>query len=152
MNEYVNTPKLSNNNNQPIFVSGGGGYVGGRLIPRLLEDGYRVRALARSPEKLHSRRWGGHPLLEIVRGDVLDYPDLLKGVEGCRAAYYLIHSMNPAVDDFSHTDRVAAMNMTKAAAAVQLKQIIYLGGLGEQGSGLSHHLQSRSEVGASSKV
>jgi uncharacterized protein YbjT (DUF2867 family) len=148
MNEYVNSPKLSNDyNNQPIFVSGGGGYVGGRLVPRLLEDGYRVRALARSPEKLRSRRWGNHPQLEIVRGDILDYPSLLQGLEGCRAAYYLVHSMNPAVDDFSHTDRVAAMNMTKAAAAAKLEQIIYLGGLGEQGSGLSHHLQSRSEVG-----
>ncbi len=141
-------PKLTKNqSNNPIFVSGGGGYVGGRLIPRLLEDGYRVYALARSPEKLRSRRWGNHPQLKIVHGDMLDYPSLLKGLEGCRAAYYLVHSMNPAVDDFSHTDRVAAMNMSKAAAAADLKQIIYLGGLGEQGSGLSHHLQSRSEVG-----
>ncbi|NOR50111.1 MAG: NAD(P)H-binding protein, partial [Desulfuromonadales bacterium] len=81
MNEYVNSPKLLNNhNNQPIFVSGGGGYVGGRLVPRLLEDGYRVRALARSPEKLRSRRWGNHPQLEIVHGDILDYPSLLKGL------------------------------------------------------------------------
>ncbi|RLB62260.1 MAG: DUF2867 domain-containing protein, partial [Deltaproteobacteria bacterium] len=137
----------NNHNKQPIFVAGAGGYVGGRLVPRLLEAGYRVRALARSPEKLRSRRWGNHPKLEIVHGDVLDYSTLAEGLEGCRAAYYLIHSMNPSVDDFSHTDRVAAMNMTKAAAAAELKQIIYLGGLGEQGSGLSHHLQSRSEVG-----
>ena len=136
-----------NHNQQPIFVAGAGGYVGGRLVPRLLEAGYRVRALARSPEKLRNRRWGKHPQLEIVRGDMLDYPSLLQGLEGCRAAYYLVHSMNPVVDDFSHTDRVAAMNMTKAASAVNLQQIIYLGGLGEQGSGLSHHLQSRSEVG-----
>jgi uncharacterized protein YbjT (DUF2867 family) len=144
----VSFPKLSNNHKElPIFVAGGGGYVGGRLVPRLLEDGYRVRALARSTEKLRSRRWGNHPHLEIVHGDVLDYPSLFKGLEGCRAAYYLVHSMNPSVDDFSHTDRVAAMNMTNAASATNLQQIIYLGGLGEQGSGLSHHLQSRSEVG-----
>jgi uncharacterized protein YbjT (DUF2867 family) len=134
-------------NEPPIFVAGASGYVGGRLVPRLLEAGYRVRALARSPEKLRSRRWGRHPELEIIKGDVLDYPSLLEAVEGCRAAYYLVHSMNPSVDDFSHTDRVAAMHMTRAAAAANLQQIIYLGGLGEQGSGLSHHLQSRSEVG-----
>ena len=132
---------------RPIFVAGAGGYVGGRLVPRLLAAGYRVRALARRPEKLRKRRWGHHSQLEIVAGDILDYPSLLQGLEGCRAAYYLVHSMNPAVDDFSHTDRVAAMNMTKAASVAKLQQIIYLGGLGEQGSGLSHHLQSRSEVG-----
>lgn len=133
--------------NSPIFVLGAGGYIGGRLVPRLLAAGYQVRALARSPGKLLSRRWGRHPGLEIVCGDILDYPSLLKGLEGCRAAYYLVHSMNPSVDDFSHTDRVAAMNMTKAAAAANLQQVIYLGGLGEEGSGLSHHLLSRSEVG-----
>jgi uncharacterized protein YbjT (DUF2867 family) len=144
----VSSPKLSQSHNeQPIFVAGGSGYVGGRLVPRLLEDGYRVRALARSPEKLRSRRWGTHPQLEVVQGDVLDYPCLVQALEGCRAAYYLVHSMNPEVDDFSHTDRTAAMHMTRAAAAANLKQIIYLGGLGEQGSGLSHHLQSRGEVG-----
>jgi uncharacterized protein YbjT (DUF2867 family) len=136
-----------NRNTLPIFVAGAGGYIGGRLVPRLLEAGYRVRALARNPEKLRSRRWGDHPRLEIVAGDILDYPSLLQGLDGCRSAYYLVHSMNPAVDDFSHTDRVAAINMTKASSAVQLRQIIYLGGLGEEGSGLSHHLQSRCEVG-----
>ncbi len=145
------------NHKSPIFVAGATGYIGGRLVPRLLAAGYRVRALARNPEKLRKRRWSKHPALEmvdgsnrdleIVRGDILDYPSLVKALEGCRAAYYLVHSMNPEVDDFSHTDRVAAMNMTKAAAAVNLQQIIYLGGLGEEGAGLSHHLQSRSEVG-----
>ncbi len=137
----------NNAKSQPIFIAGAGGYIGGRLVPRLLEAGYRVRALARSPEKLRKRRWGNHPLLEIVRGDILDYPSLLQAIEGCRAAYYLVHSMYPEVDDFSHTDRMAAMNMTRAATAAKLQQIIYLGGLGEEGSGLSHHLQSRSEVG-----
>lgn len=137
---------MSNRTNQ-IFVAGAGGYIGGRLVPRLLEAGYQVCALARSPEKLLNRRWGTHPGLKIVQGDILDYPSLQRGLEGCRAAYYLVHSMNPLVDDFSHTDRMAAMNMTKAAAAAELQQIIYLGGLGEEGSGLSHHLRSRSEVG-----
>lgn len=130
-----------------IFVAGASGYIGGRLVPRLLDAGYRVRALARSPGKLRQRRWGSHPELEIVRGDILDEASLQRALEGCQAAYYLVHSMNPAVDDFSHTDRMAAMNMTRGAAAARLEQIIYLGGLGEEGSGLSHHLQSRSEVG-----
>ncbi len=148
---------MSTRNQQPIFVAGASGYIGGRLVPRLLAAGYQVRALARNPEKLRQRSWSRHPdmqmlndttpELEIVRGDILDYPSLVKALEGCRAAYYLVHSMNPEVADFSHTDRVAAMNMAKAAAEAGLEQIIYLGGLGEEGSGLSHHLQSRSEVG-----
>lgn len=130
-----------------IFVAGASGYIGGRLVPRLLDAGYRVRALARNPGKLRKRRWGAHPHLEIVRGDILDEASLQQALLGCRAAYYLVHSMHTEVDDFSHTDRTAAMNMARAAAAVGLEQIIYLSGLGEEGSGLSHHLQSRSEVG-----
>ncbi|MCF6180274.1 MAG: NAD(P)H-binding protein, partial [Geopsychrobacter sp.] len=97
---------------QPIFVAGAGGYIGGRLVPRLLEAGYRVRSLARSPEKLRNRRCGKHPHLEIIQGDILDYPSLLRGLEGCRAAYYLVHSMNQAVADFSPTDRAAAKHLT----------------------------------------
>ncbi len=130
-----------------VFVAGASGYIGGRLVPRLLDAGYRVRALARNPGKLRKRRWGTHPGLEIVRGDILEEASLQQALAGCQAAYYLVHSMNPEVDDFSHTDRIAAMNMTRAATAAKLEQIIYLGGLGEEGSGLSHHLQSRSEVG-----
>jgi len=135
------------NQQKLIFVAGASGYIGGRLVPRLLDSGYRVRALARNPGKLRKRRWGTHPGLEIVRGDILDEASLQQAVNGCQAAYYLVHSMNPEVDDFSHTDRTAAMNMTRAASVANLEQIIYLGGLGEEGSGLSHHLQSRSEVG-----
>jgi len=38
------------NTNRPILVAGATGYVGGRLIPALLQKGYRVRAMARSVE------------------------------------------------------------------------------------------------------
>lgn len=132
---------------ETVFVAGATGYIGGRLLPRLLESGYKVRALARAPEKLSTRPWANHPNLEIIRGDILSKDSLRHAVTGCQAAYYLIHSMNPGVKDFAHTDRVAAQNMIEAAAETDLKQIIYLGGLGEYQDGLSHHLQSRSEVG-----
>jgi len=130
-----------------IFVAGATGYIGGRLVPRLLDAGYHVRALARSPEKLSNRPWAKHPQLEIVKGDVLDKKSLQQGMLNCRAAYYLVHSMNPDVGDFAHTDRQAAQNMAEAAAEVGLDQIIYLSGLGETQEKLSHHLQSRTEVG-----
>ena len=114
---------------QPVLVTGATGYVGGRLVPRLLEAGYRVRALARSIVKLQGRPWAGHPRVELAAGDVLDYESLLQATQGCRAAYYLVHSMT-AAGDFSDKDRRAASNMVKAAAAAGLERIIYLGGLG----------------------
>lgn len=134
-------------NSKPIFIASATGYIGGRLLPRLLDAGYQVRALARAPEKLRDRPWAQHPNLTIVKGDVLDSDSLSLALNGCRAAYYLVHSMNPDVEDFSATDRTAAQNMAAAAEAANLEQIIYLGGLGEEQSQLSHHLQSRTEVG-----
>lgn len=130
-----------------IFVAGATGYIGARLVPRLLDAGHIVRALARAPEKLSGRPWAQHPNLEIVKGDVLDRPALQRALKGCRAAYYLVHSMNPDVGDFVSTDRQAAQNMAEAAAAEKLEQIVYLSGLGDEKSQLSHHLQSRTEVG-----
>ena len=114
---------------KPILVTGATGYVGGRLVPRLLEEGYRVRALARSPAKLQGRPWAGHPRIELAPGDVLDYESLLQAARGCGAAYYLVHSMS-ASGDFSEKDRRAAGNMAQAAAEAGLERIIYLGGLG----------------------
>ncbi|MHB8066448.1 MAG: SDR family oxidoreductase [Desulfobaccales bacterium] len=129
-----------------ILVTGATGYVGGRLVPRLLDAGYRVRALARSPLKLQGRPWAGHPLIELAAGDVLDYDSLLRAAQGCRAAYYLVHSMG-AAGDFSEKDRRAAGNMAKAAAQARLERLIYLGGLGSAtDTHLSEHLRSRQEV------
>ncbi len=95
---------------KPIFVAGATGYVGGRLVPRLLERGYQVRALVRAPEKIEGRSWGTHPNLHIFKGDVLDRTSMTQALRGCRAAFYLIHSMSPEVSDFSSTDRIAAQN------------------------------------------
>jgi uncharacterized protein YbjT (DUF2867 family) len=132
---------------KPLLVVGATGYIGGRLVPRLLDAGYRVRALARAPSKLRGRPWSSHAGLEIVRGDVSDRESLVRAAQGCWAAYYLVHSMHPDIDDFAHTDRLAAENMVQAAALGGLQRIIYLGGLGEEDESLSHHLRSRAEVG-----
>jgi uncharacterized protein YbjT (DUF2867 family) len=132
---------------KPILVTGGTGYVGGRLIPRLLEAGHTVRAMARSPERLLCRPWGRHPNIEVVSGDALDREAFIHAAQGCGAAYYLIHSMNAARGLFAQADRTAARNMAAAAQANGLARIIYLGGLGEQNhQALSKHLKSRHEV------
>ena len=132
---------------KPILVTGSTGYVGGRLVPKLLDSGYRVRALGRSISKLKARPWANHPLVELAAGDVLDYESLLKAAGGCQAAFYLVHSMVADPKKYTEVDRTAAQNMVSAAAAAGLEQIIYLGGLGStEDPHLSRHLRSRHEV------
>jgi len=132
---------------QPILVTGATGYVGGRLIPALLEVGLRVRAMGRSLDKLGCRPWARHQMLELVQGDALDRESLEKAAKGCRAAYYLVHSMIAQKTKFVEADRRAARNMADAASAAAIERIIYLGGLAEaKNAPLSRHLQSRIEV------
>jgi uncharacterized protein YbjT (DUF2867 family) len=129
-----------------LFVTGATGYIGGRLVPRLLDNGYRVRCLARSPRKLTSRSWIDHPNLEVVAGDADDLEQLTTSMQGCRAAYYLIHSMVAAGSEYRERDKQLAITFAHAAGDAGLARIIYLGGLGETGHGLSDHLSSRREV------
>ena len=132
---------------KPVLVTGATGYVGGRLIPALLDAGYRVRAMGRTLEKVACRPWAHHDRVALVQGDVLDLESLKKATAGCWAAYYLVHSMIAQKKKFVEADRRAARHMVEAAAAAGLERMIYLGGLAEtkQGS-LSKHLQSRIEV------
>jgi len=132
--------------NGRIFVTGATGYIGGRLVPRLLEQGYRVRCLARSARKIESRPWSGHPLLEVVEGDVADSAQLERQLAGCSTAYYLVHSMMAAGEEYAERDRRLAEGFGAAASRAGVDRIVYLGGLGETGDELSEHLSSRREV------
>ena len=129
-----------------VLLTGGTGYVGGRLAPRLLEQGYRVRCLVRSAHKLRARPWADDPGVEIVEANIEDVSTVADAMNGCDAAYYLIHSMSVAEDDYEAADRRLARAFAAAAARAQLPRIIYLGGLGELGGDLSPHLRSRREV------
>lgn len=129
-----------------VLVTGATGYIGGRLVPRLLEAGHRVRCLVRSEAKLAGRAWSGHPNLEVLEGDASD-PDVLdRALTGPRVAYYLIHSMEVAGQDYAERDRALAERFAAAAGRQGTERIVYLGGLGETGSDLSEHLASRREV------
>lgn len=129
-----------------VLVTGATGYIGGRLVPRLLEAGWRVRCLARTPRKLADRPWASDPRVEIVAGDVADDVALEQALAGCAAAYYLVHSMLAAGEAYAAQDRQLALRFGAAAARAGLGRIVYLGGLGELGDGLSEHLASRREV------
>jgi len=129
-----------------ILVIGATGYVGGRLVAKLLEEGYYVRATGRSVDKLKSRFWANHPHVELVAVDIHDPESLGEALKGMDIAFYLVHSMNPQHTNFEEADRFAANNMVQIARDCKLKRIIYLGGLGEEGDHLSKHLRSRREV------
>jgi len=126
-----------------VLVTGATGYVGGRLLRALEQSGRPVRCLARRPEFLSSRV---APTTEVARGDVLDPSSLGPALTGVDTAYYLVHSLGTR-GNFEDTDRRAAENFAKAAGSAGLERIVYLGGLGTHGSGLSPHLRSRQETG-----
>jgi uncharacterized protein YbjT (DUF2867 family)/uncharacterized protein YndB with AHSA1/START domain len=127
-----------------ILVTGATGYIGGRLVPRLLELGYGVRCLVRDPARLQGRPWQDE--VEIVAGDVLQPASLLSAMQGVHTAYYLVHSLAGG-SDFHQRDITAASHFGAAAHAAGIERIIYLGGLAEASPGLSEHLRSRQQTG-----
>lgn len=128
-----------------ILVTGATGYVGGRLVPRLLASGHAVRCLARDPERLAGRPWRDR--VEVVTGDALVPESLAPALAGIDLAYYLIHSLGTG-EEFARRDREAAAAFGAAARAAGVGRIVYLGGLGDPATALSHHLRSRQETGA----
>ena len=128
------------------LVTGVTGYIGGRLVPKLLQNGYEVRVLSRDADRLQGRRWIDQ--VEVVEADVLK-PQTLEGVmSDVDVAYYLIHSMSGTENsDFHERDIEAARNFGRYAREEGVKRIIYLGGLGSDNDKLSKHLKSRQLTG-----
>ncbi|MBT2392565.1 SDR family oxidoreductase [Streptomyces sp. ISL-1] len=129
------------------LVTGATGYIGGRLVPELLDAGHRVRCMARSPDKLRDHPWAGRA--EVVRGDVTDPDSVGDALRGIDVAYYLVHALRTG-DDFEETDRRAARLFAERARAAGVGRIVYLGGLTPADvpeRELSPHLRSRAEVG-----
>jgi len=135
---------MSDSTPERILVSGATGYVGGRLVPCLLQEGYDVRCFVRSERRLRAQPWGSR--VDIAVGDAMNPEDIEAAMEGIDAAYYLIHSLGTG-DDFAERDRILATNFRKAAEAKGVDRIIYLGGMRPKGEQQSEHLLSRMETG-----
>ncbi|MXZ41333.1 MAG: NAD(P)H-binding protein, partial [Caldilineaceae bacterium SB0666_bin_21] len=127
-----------------ILVTGATGYIGGRLVPRLLQEEYRVRVLVRSRVRVLSRPWSDQ--VEILTGDIFDPQTLAKVLAGVDSAYYLIHSMSRG-SNFHNLDLEAARAFGQEAQKAGANRIISLGGLGDPEGNLSQHLLSRQETG-----
>ncbi len=143
------TPERTDRDSEPgprCLVTGATGYVGGRLVPELLAAGYRVRCLARRPERLGERGWAGK--VEIAAGDIADPDALDAALRDVDVAYYLVHALGTG-DDFEAADRHAARLFGDRARAAGVRRIVYLGALTPAGiphDRLSPHLRSRAEV------
>jgi uncharacterized protein YbjT (DUF2867 family) len=125
------------------LVTGATGYIGGRLAPRLVSEGFEVRVFVRTPEKLVDVPWASD--VEVVQGDLTDPRAVAKAVDGVDVVYYLAHAM-AGRGDFATAEQEAARTLADAAATAGVSRIVYLGGLHPDGP-LSHHLESRKRVG-----
>lgn len=126
------------------LVTGATGYIGGLLVPALLERGWQVRVLSRSAGRVGRLPWSGD--VEVVEGDASSDADVRRAMDAVDVAYFLLHSMDGA-GDFVARDRELAQTFGDAATRAHVKRVVYLSGLHPDGVPLSPHLASRVEVG-----
>jgi uncharacterized protein YbjT (DUF2867 family) len=126
------------------LVTGATGYIGGKLVPVLIERGLQVRATARTPDKLDDAPWRDHA--EVVRADLTDPDSLAEAFDGVDVVYYLVHSMGSS-EDFVADEARSARNVVDAAKTAGVRRVVYLSGLHPENTELSRHLASRTEVG-----
>lgn len=129
-----------------VLVTGATGYIASKLIPKLLERGYRVRCLVRHPSRLKTRTWFSQ--VEAVQGNIVDPRSLAPAMQGVHTAYYLVHNMSSGYG-YTSLERDGAQNFASSAEQAGVKHIIYLGGLADPAGKIAAHLRSRIETGQS---
>ncbi len=127
------------------LVTGATGYIGGRLVPRLLDAGFKVRVFVRNADKLSEVPW--HNQVEVIEGDLQSFDNVFAACKKVDVVYYLAHGMGQK-GDFEEIEALCARNVAKAARECDVKRIVYLGGLHPNTGKLSKHLRSRAEVGS----
>jgi len=127
-----------------VLVTGATGYVGGCLVPRLLEKGYRVRVLVRDPARLSGRTWLAQ--VDVVVGDILSPHILKQAMQGISTTYYLVHNMASG-GNYVEKEINSARNFVSAAGVAGVEHIIYLGGLADPDDDLGLHMRSRIQTG-----
>ena len=127
-----------------ILVTGATGYIASKLIPRLLEHGYRVRALARNPLRLKGRAW--FDKIEVIQADVTSPKTLVHALDGVHTAYYLIHNMSYG-HGYTKLELDSARTFASVAEEAGVEHIIYLGGLADPEQHIAPHMRSRIETG-----
>lgn len=129
-----------------VLVTGATGYIGSRVVPRLLADGHDVTILTRSPSKAAARPW--HDRVTVAEGDVLDGKTVTAALQGVDTALYLVHGMGGTTSDFARVEAKGGRTFADAASLVGTRHVVYLGGLADDTDAhLSRHLASRVETG-----
>ncbi|MFJ6415565.1 SDR family oxidoreductase [Paeniglutamicibacter sp. NPDC091659] len=126
-----------------IAVTGASGYIGGRLVPLLLENGHEVRVLTRRKDALRDVPWRAE--VEVIEGDLTDLQAAQELCRGASVLYYLVHSMG-GTSDFAPLEERCARTIVQAAGTEGIERFVYLSGLHPSGE-LSRHLSSRVKVG-----
>lgn len=139
-------PLLRSADGKPALclVTGATGYIGGRLIVELLKHGYRVRILARNPERLKYHPWIDQ--VEVAEGDAQDRAALERALAGVDVAYYLLHALM-SKDNFESQERTMAERFGEVAKQCKVRRIVYLGGIIAPNEVMSPHLQARADTG-----
>ena len=128
-----------------LLITGTTGYVGGRLVPRLLERGYPLRVISRRPIQLAGRPWREH--VEVIQGDVHKPETMFQAFHGIHTAFYMIPGSGRDAGA-KQMDTTAARQFSRAASRAGVQRIIYLGGLGDPCTQLSNHLLARQQIAA----
>lgn len=127
-----------------ILLTGANGYIGMRLLPKLLDMGHEVICAVRDEKRL-SVDAKVRSQIKVVEIDFLEDPANQNIPKNIDAAYYLIHSMTSSVSDFDEKEAQAAKNFNTLLEGTQCKQVIYLSGIVNDKE-LSKHLSSRKNV------
>jgi len=126
-----------------ILVTGSTGFIGKKLLSKLSNSGYKVKAMSRTARPDTEN-------VKHVQADAFDIDSLISATEGVETAYYLLHSMEGSKKEwaeFANREKQQAQNFLKAATESGVKRIIYLGGLVNESLELSKHMRSRHDVG-----